>query len=274
MAPPRRRSVLLDSPGVLAAEYAESGSIAEVAQRADVSTSTVRRALIRYGIARLPRNRNRRPASANVLDDKEWLKDRYQTHSGVEIAAEVGVSSRAVYAAMDRHGLPRRVVSSRLKLHRPQLVDSGWLHDAVQRGSSTRVAAELGVSPGTVTAAYRRAGIDPGTTTKLFARGHTRLRPDADELRAAWSVEGTYRGVGRRLGVAHSTAAVWLAEIDLFVDDTPRLGRRDMVQAIAQGWPLARIANEHRVSITTVRVDLHRHQLFDVHRVRHKSQNP
>jgi len=91
-----------------------------------------------------------------------------------------------------------------------------------------------------------------------------------DELRAAWQAEGTCGGVGRRFGIAHSTAAVWLAEIDVFSNAAPKLSRRDLLDAIEQGWPIARIAAQHRVSVTTVRVELHRHGLFDAHRIRHR----
>jgi len=271
VAPPRRRITLIDDRDLLAVEYRSSTSIAELADRAGVSTSTVQRALVRHGIARLPRNRNRRPRSANVLDDLEWLIGRYQTSSAVEIAAELRVSPRTVYAAMDRLGVARRTDSGRLKLRRPQLVDGDWLQHAVGRASSTSVASELSVSAGTVTAAYKRAGIDPTSTTKLFDRGRTRTRPSVGDLRAAWQIEGTYAGVGRRLGVSNSTVPVWLAEIDIYLHAAPKVGRRDLLAAIEEGWPIARIAVEHGVSTATVRVELHRHELFGLHRVRHRA---
>jgi hypothetical protein len=123
---------LLHDPDLLAAAYRSSRSIAELAAQVGVSTSMVRRALVRYGIARLPRNRNRRPASARVLDDRRWLRERYRTDSAVGIANELGVSSRTVYAAMDRHGIIRRTEPGMLKLRRPQLADDNWLRSAVE----------------------------------------------------------------------------------------------------------------------------------------------
>lgn len=155
----------------------QPSSISEFAVRVGVSDSTVRRALIRHGIARLPRNRNRRPPNAQVLGDPDWLRRRYETRSGVEIAAELGVSARTVYAAMERHQISLRTEPGTLKLRRTQLADEDWLHDAVERGSSRTVAVELAVSPGTVMAAYERAGIDPARTPRLYARGHARDRP-------------------------------------------------------------------------------------------------
>ena len=272
MAPPRRSNSLLDDPHILADAYRSAASIAELADRIGVSGATVRRALIRHGIARLPRNRSRRPKGADALDDGRWLAERYRSNTGVDIAVELGVSSRTVYAAMERHGIARRVTPGRLVLRRPELVDSGWLHDAVQRKSSTDVAFELEVSSGTVTTAYRRVGIDPASTLRLYARGRMLSRPSADRLRAAWGVEGTHRGVGRQFGVAHSTAAVWLAEIGVYVDDTSALKRSVLLAAIGDGWSMAQIASDHQVAVTTVRVELHRHGLFEAHRARHRSR--
>lgn len=165
------------------------------------------------------------------------------------IGEELGVSSRTVYAAMDRHGIERRAEPGALKLRRPQLVDGEWLKSAVERGSSTSVAAELEVSAGTVTAAYERAGIDPASTTHLYERGRSRPRPSADQLRSAWETEGTFRGVGRRLGIAHTTAAVWLAEIGVFAETTPALPRSALTDGIERQWPVSRIATEHRVTV-------------------------
>jgi transposase len=146
MGSARSGLALLDDPDLLAAAYGSARSMAELAAEVGVSYSTVRRALVRHGIARLPRGRNRRPASARVLDDRGWLRERYRTDSAVGIAKELGVSARTVYAAMDRHGITRRTEPGLLKLRRPQLADDDWLQTAVERSSSVAVAAELEVS--------------------------------------------------------------------------------------------------------------------------------
>ena len=112
-----------------------------------------------------------------MLDDPAWLRERYRTQTAVQIATELGVASRTVYAAMDRHGIERRTEPGALKLRRPQLSDTGWLGSAVDRGSSRAVAAELEVSAGTVTTAYERAGIDPASSTRFYERGHKKRRP-------------------------------------------------------------------------------------------------
>ena len=269
MAPPRVRHSLLDDPVLLADAYSVM-SIADVARQADVSASTVQRALVRHGIDRKHRNWSRRPLSAELLDDEAWLAEQYRVRTGVEIADSLGVSTTMVYAAMARHNIPRRATSSTLPLREPKLADSSWLRLAVEGRSSGEVAEELQVSPGTVTAAYRQAGIDPSVTSRFYARGRSRERPPGNVLREAWEQEGTYRGVGRRIGVAHSTAAVWLAEADVYADPAPVLSRSVLKLAISEGWPLSRIAAEHAVSVTTVRVELHRHRLFDIHRTRHR----
>ena len=264
---------LFDDPARLSVAYGSSGSIAELARQVGVSNSTVQRALVHHGIPRLPRNRNRRPPSALVLDDPRWVRERYRTGTGVEIAKELGVSATTVYAAMQRHGIDRRAEPGTLKLRRPQLVDADWLRNAVEQNSSAAVAAELAVSPGTVTTAYVRAGIDPASTARLYERGRPRQRPSADELREAWDAEGTFRGVGRRLGIAHTTAAVWLAEVGVFSDTTPALLRSDLHDAIEGQWPISRIAAGYEVSVVTVKVELHRHGLFEAHRNRHRTDD-
>ena len=206
-----------------------------------------------------------------MLDDRTWLADQYRSRTGVEIARELGVSTRTVYAAMDGHGIARRTRPAVLTLRHPELADESWLAGAVERNSSGDVAAELEVSAGTVTAAYRRAGLDPGSTPLLYARGRTHQRPPPAVLHSLWGTEDGYRGVGRRLGVAHSTAAVWLAEVGVFQSAEPALSRTALSSAIDNGWPLTKIATEHRTGVTTVKVELHRHKLFEAHRHRHRA---
>lgn len=99
----------------LADEYGSS-TIAELATQVGVSAATVRRALVRHGIDRLPRNRNRRPVTAQVLDDPDWLRERYRTHTGVEIAAEIGVAAHTVYPATGCHSLSSTPRSRRLSV--------------------------------------------------------------------------------------------------------------------------------------------------------------
>ena len=271
MAPPRLRHPLLDDPALLADAYA-AAAIASIAEQVGVSTTTVQRALVRHGIERLPRSRSTRPSTAQRLDDAVWLAEQYRTRTGVDIADELGVTARTVYAAMGRHGIERRPSSRTLALRQPEPADRDWLHAAADRTSSRQTAAALGVSAGAVTDAYRRAGIDPSVTTRLYARGHPRQRPTVAALQAMWELEGTFRGVSRHLGCASTTAAVWLAEVGIFADTPPALSRAVLETAISDGWPLSKIAAEAAVSVRTVRVELHRHRLFDAHRTRHRSR--
>ena len=160
---------MLDDPVLLADTYA-AASIASIAEQIGVSTTTVQRALVRHGIDRLPRTRNTRPPTAQRLDDTAWLAEQYRTRTGVDIADELGVTARTVYAAIQRHGIARRPASRTLALRQPELADPDWLHAAADRTSSRQTAAELRVSAGAVTDAYRRAGIDPSVTTRLYAK--------------------------------------------------------------------------------------------------------
>ncbi len=261
---------MLEDSTALRAVYEAADSIADLAARLGVSASTVRRALVRHGIDRLPRNRNRRPPTAAVLDDPAWLVEQYRTRTAVSMASELGVSPRTVYAAMQRHGIERRAEPGTLALTRPRLIDVEWLTDAIERASSSTIAAELGVSAGTVRDAYRRVRINPGQTSQHYARGRARSRPTAAELGAAWESEGTFRGVARRLGTTHTTASVWLAEIGIFADGSPKLSRTELLDAIEQHQSMRDIAAEFGVAVTTVRVELRRHGLFEMHRHRHR----
>jgi transposase len=270
VAPPRCSVPLLEDSTGLRSAYESADSIADLASRLGVSASTVRRALVRHGIDRLPRNRNRRPTTAAVLDDPAWLVEQYRTRTAVAIASDLGVSSRTVYAAMQRHRIERRSEPGTLALTQPRLTDGEWLTDAVERASSTTIAAELGVNAGTVCGAYRRIGIEPSQTTQHYVRGRSRVRPTADELRTAWHSEETFQGVARQLGMARTTASVWLAEIGVFASDSPKLSRTELVAAIEQQQSLTDIAAKFAVAVTTVRVELHRHRLFENHRHRHR----
>ena len=119
--------------------------------------------------------------------------------------------------------------------------------------------------------AYERAGIAPTGTTHLYKRGRSQPRPSADQLQIAWETEGTFSGVGRQLGISHTTAAVWLAEIGVFAHTTPALPRSVLLDSIERQWPVPRIATENQVSVRTVRIELHRHELFVALRQRHRT---
>jgi|GEM_PF-1201777 len=267
----RRPVPLFEDSTAFSAAYKSADSIADLAARLGVSASTVQRALVRHGIDRLPRNRHRRPTTAAVLDDRVWLVEQYRTRTAVSIAGEIGVSQRTVYAAMQRHGIERRSEPGVLALTRPRLIDAEWLANAVARASSSTIAAELGVNSGTVRVAYRRVGIEPSQTSQYYVRGRSLARPTAVELRAAWDSEETFRGVARRLSITHTTASVWLAEIGVFADDTPKLSRAELVAAIEQQQSLYDIAAKFAVAVTTVRVELLRHRLLESHRHRHSA---
>jgi hypothetical protein len=97
MGSARSDVALLDDPGLLAAAYGSSRSIAELAVEVGVSGSTVRRALVRHGVARLLARRtqrrhqrtankitsggNRNPANeTEALQRQPIVRARYDPH--------------------------------------------------------------------------------------------------------------------------------------------------------------------------------------------------
>jgi hypothetical protein len=71
--------------------------------------------------------------------------------------------------------------------------------------------------------------------------------------------------------VSPPAAAVWLAEIGIFVKSEPALSPKVVRAAIERNDSLAVIAAEHGWCANTVVVEMHRHGLFTEHRQRHLS---
>jgi hypothetical protein len=101
-------------------------------------------------------------------------------------------------------------------------------------------------------------------------RGHVRLTPpDETKLRRIWETEETISGVARQLDVSVNTAAVWLAEIGVFVKETPVISQRDLLDAIDKRQSIKDICRQHHVTARTVAVELRRHGLLAAHKKRH-----
>lgn len=66
-----------------------------------------------------------------------------------------------------------------------------------------------------------------------------------------------------------NTAAIWLAQVGIFVKAIPVISRTDLDGAIKNGDSLDEIRRRHKVTARTVVVELYRHGLFDAHRRRH-----
>ena len=128
------------------------------------------------------------------------------------------------------------------------------------------VANGLGMSAIGVYAALSRQGEQ---SPHRYDRINRMTPPPASELEQWWQTDGTIKGVARRFQVSINTAAVWLAQIGIFLNDTPALSRRDLKQAIANGHSIDQIRRQHRVADRTVVVELHRHNLVEAHRRRH-----
>jgi hypothetical protein len=92
-------------------------TLREIAPLIGCSHQRVASALIRFGIERRPPARR---FASPALTDGQWLYDRYvvQRRTTVELAAEIGVTSGAVCAALRRNG-----IRPRPPRHHPDQVD-------------------------------------------------------------------------------------------------------------------------------------------------------
>jgi hypothetical protein len=84
-----------------------------------------------------------------------------------------------------------------------------------------------------------------------------------------WETEETHEGIARHLDVSVNTTAIWLADIGIFVKDTPVISKRDLQSAIDGRMSIDDIRRQHHVTGRTVAVELRRHGLLDAHQKRH-----
>jgi Mn-dependent DtxR family transcriptional regulator len=251
----------------LEAAYANS-TILDVASRLGVAPATVSRALEVHGIDRhppLPRTHIR-----SELDDADWLRAQYATRPMSMIAADLGVAEATVQTAMVRLRIERRTREESNTLSRPDLLDTpDQLAEALETAKVFEIAAELGVAVPTIHKALKRQGIQSPRRYHGWVRHQ---RPSTTELQEAWDAEETIKGVARHFGVSVNTSAVWLAQIGVFISDTPVISRDELLKAIERGDSLDTIRRTHSVTGRTVVVELYRHHLFDAHKRRHMQQ--
>ena len=246
---------------------AATRSARAIARELGVSADAVRRAMrlqnIPVRFATSPRTRTR-----PELEDREWLRAQYEQRTAVEIGASVGVAASTVIAALERHGIA--LLDGRAKQRRRmprELDDPDWLRRRYATVAGAQIAAELGVSIATVHNTMRQYGIE--ADGPWVRRDTTRLqRPSDRQLATVWEANGTIRSISRTFGVAHTTAAVWLADAGIFVNDVPAISRRDLVAHIAAGDTIAQIAKQRHVADRTVMIELRRHHLVEAHRLR------
>lgn len=263
------RRTELNDPDWLASNYT-TRTVADIATELDVHIATVYEALRRHGITiRGPADsrRLRRPAQ---LSDAEWLRDRYEHATSTMIAEELGINPQMVCAAMHEHGIERRDRSAVQRFRSPaELDDAGWLRERFSEVSARVIADELGVTGRTVCLALERHGVDVARSPWVN-QGYVRLTPpDEAVLLRLWETEETIKGVARQLGVSVNTAAVWLADIGIFIKDTPVISRRDLRDAINKQQSIDDICHQHHVTGRTVAVELRRHGLPKAHKERH-----
>lgn len=159
---PVRDHPLVGDVRQLAAAYAAGTTVAELADRLDVTGKTVRTRLARAGVE--PRRRGR-PIQITKLADVGWLRREYveRQRSAADIARDLECSETAVLDALRRHRLPvrDRGGGARRGLMPQQLSDVEWLRVRyLGDGASIRqIAAELDVSASAVAGALRRWGV-------------------------------------------------------------------------------------------------------------------
>jgi hypothetical protein len=201
-----------------------------------------------------------------VLDDPEWLAKGYEQNSAAAIARNLDINPQMVVAALKRHGIALRTRHEEWRRHNPELYDRDALERRIDQTSVDEVAQRLGVSKVAVHAALNRLG---GHSSHRFDGKRPMSPPDSSTLDRWWAWDGTVRGVARRAGVSVNTAAIWLAQVGIFVNDDSVIARKDLVDAIEAGDSIETIRRRHKVTSRTVVVELHRHALFNDHRRRH-----
>jgi biotin operon repressor len=189
------------------------------------------------------------------LQDAAWLRRRYEAElaSAAEIAAELGCSTRQVYYALQREGVPLRSgTESRERRKRkrlfPRLDDREWLSNAYERDQRviTEIAAEIGCSSACIVSALKRHGIAARTPARSrVVRGNDK-RTRFPQLRDHDWLVARYEGEGLSLGriadlVGCSIPSVWKAFHALGIprrpqDGTPRIKRGEIPQLRDPEW--------------------------------------
>ena len=164
----------IDADWLLDAYLTQQLPVADIAEQAAVSRSTVGRALAFHGIvvrsvvirrprrsaiypptARRPHPHANRPGGI----DPDWLRIQYvRRHRTLkDIAGEVGVSVTTVHGAVKAHGLTR----SSLRRHPDALHDERWLRIRYLDDNATagEIANELRLRESAVRSALRQRGI-------------------------------------------------------------------------------------------------------------------
>jgi Mn-dependent DtxR family transcriptional regulator len=257
----------LDDPDWLADAYRRA-SAGTIAAELGVARGTVLAALRRHGVTIRDRGDSRTFQVPPQLRDPDWLATRYQQASANTIAAELGVAPSSVANALHRHGIAVRGPRERQRFRTPErLHDPGWLRAEYSTKSGAQIAAELGVSAPEVYAVMRQLGLP--TDGPWVRRDTRRLRPPPKRrLEQLWRQHQTLKAVAVQLGVSHITVVVWLADIGIFLSDTPAISRRQLEQAVAEGLTIDEIRRRHHVADRTVKVELRRFGLVDAHRHR------
>jgi hypothetical protein len=173
-------------------------------------------------------------------------------------------------AALHEHNIEVRQDGAQQRFRSPdELDDADWLRRRFTKMSGPEIAKELNVTRKTVYTALERHGIDITQSLWVHVRPPRYTAPDEKVLRRLWESEENIKGVTRHLNVSFNTTAVWLADIGIFVKDTPAISKRDLQSAIDQRLSIKQICLQHPVTTRIVAIELRRHGLLDAHQKRH-----
>jgi transposase-like protein len=197
-------------------------------------------------------------------DDDTEIAKRYQAgRTTREIAAEFGVSAKAVASALQRQGVPRRkggprgwqgsVTFEERRAEVIRLYTSG--------GSVKGIAEKLRCRTPFVTGVLRDAGIP----RRPFGHANSAFTDDeAQQVAAEYRAGATCADLGRKYGVSHVTIRAWLRRLDVPVrgPKTPRIWTPERTaEAVARyqrGESASQIAEDMGVSEAGVAYTLNR----------------
>jgi hypothetical protein len=166
--PPAETVKQLRDEGWLREQYVDQRRTTyEIGDELGVSGDLVATWLGRHGIETRSNLERKMPAeAAEKLQDEDWVKEQYveQRRSTVDIADELGVSTRPIFSALERHGIEKRsVLESKLPAGvAEKLQDKDWLREQYveQRRTTGEIADDLDVYGSTVSDWLERHGIE------------------------------------------------------------------------------------------------------------------
>lgn len=257
--------------------WGKDRSASEIADGVDVAANTVRRWMEDFDIERKDRYNARAGGNIDQLKDADWLREQYcqKGRNGYEIGQELGVTAKAVYSWMDRHGIERRTnAEASTDGDIEKLKNKDWLHKQYcnRERSAPEIAEDCGVESTTVYSYLEEHGIERRSIIEArTVEGDLELLQNTKWIRKQyWEEERSASDIAEECGVGLTTLYRWM--------DRHGIERREMSAARADGnvellnneeWireqyiekerSMLSLATELEVSHSTVRRNMARH---------------